>query len=49
MELLRNFFNDGQSSYLSFTLFMLVFIVFILGTVSLMDFMISKFFNRQQE
>jgi hypothetical protein len=49
MELIRNFFNQGQSSYLTFTLFMVIFIIFIFGTVSLMDFMISKFFNRQQE
>lgn len=49
MEILRNFFNQGESSYITFCVFMILFIVFIFGSVSLMDYMISKFFNRTQE
>jgi hypothetical protein len=49
MEMLRSFFNQGDSSYFTFAIFMVIFIVFIFGTVSLMDFMIGKFFDRSQE
>jgi hypothetical protein len=50
MELIRNILNNsGESSYFTYIFFLLAFIIFVFGTVALMDFMIGKLFNKQED
>jgi hypothetical protein len=50
MEIIRNILNNsGESSYFTYIFFLLAFIIFVFGTVALMDFMIGKLFNKQED
>jgi hypothetical protein len=50
MELIRNILNNsGEGSYFTYIFFLLAFIIFVFGTVALMDFMIGKLFNKQED
>jgi hypothetical protein len=50
MELIRSIFNNsGESSYFTYIFFLLSFVIFVFGTVALIDFMIGKIFNKQED
>jgi hypothetical protein len=50
MEFIRNILNNsGENSYFTYVFFLLTFIIFVFGTVALMDFLIGKIFNNQEE
>ncbi len=50
MELIRNILNNsGESSFFTYIFFLLAFVIFVFGTVALLDFMIGKLFNKQED
>ncbi len=50
MELIRDILNNsGESSYFTYIIFLLAFIIVVFGTVALMDFMVGKFFNKLED
>lgn len=50
MAFVRNLLNSGgDGSYFTFIFFLLLFIIFVFGSIALLDYMFTKLFNKQED